>query len=534
MNPKQDPNTPKYNTTSGLLTDYGKSLGLKEVNSAITGADLAPQPKMKLPEPKATQPADFNLPETMSETDKEIAKIKAQKSTSESEISTLFQDIGLTKGKEAQYVTDAGGDKAEKDYNKYKADLLTEQTANRRAIERLQKNNPRGLFGGGLEQEVSRLERESLSKQADIAILGNAAKGDFDTALSIAKRKVESELAPLQAQLDAKKFVYENNKDLFSKAELSTLDTLIKADERKITNEADRLEKGNEMIINALSQGAGQSTTEKAKQLLANGGSVVEVATSLGKYAGDFLGNEIKRASLAKTNAEINKIASEIKSLNTPIDTNGLPNTTTGFVTKLMASAKNEKDLDASERQSLSKARTVIGQLDSLQTNIAGQNKTGFIKGRVNNFMESVGLDADVGTINAQLQAVVPNLARGTYGEVGVLTDNDIANYRKTLPRLDRPADQNDAVLALTLKTVLNSIENTLASAANSNVNVSGWTQDYVKIKNQINTIEDRIGVSKEAVNALILEDKTLVEPIKEMYQQGLTDGEILEALNAR
>ena len=523
----QDPNTPKYDRTSGLLTDYGKSLGLKETNSVITGADLAPVALMNLPTPKATQPTDVTLPEVTTPADKERARLA-------SGISSLLQNIGATQGKEAQYATEAGADKAQQEYDKFASQLEAEQLSNRRAIENLQKNNPQGLFGGGLEQETARLERESLSKQADIAILGNAAKGRFDTAMSIAKRKVDSELAPLKAELDAKKFIYENNKDLFSKAELSTLDTLIKADEKKVTDETTRLEKGNEMIINALSQGANSSSVEKAKQILSQGGSVVAVASSLGKYAGDFLGNEIKRASLAKTNAEIKKIASEIKSTGTVIDTTGLPNTTNGFITKLMASAKNEKDLDATERQSLSKARTVIGQLDSLQTNIAGQNKTGFIKGNVNNLLESVGLNSDVGTINAQLQAVVPNLARGTYGEVGVLTDNDIANYRKTLPRLDRPKDQNDAVLALTLKTVLNSIENTLSTASNSNINVSGWTQDYLKVKNQINAIEDRIGVTKEAVNNLILQDKTLVEPIKEMYKQGLTDGEILEALNGR
>lgn len=485
-----------------------------------------------LQQPKADLTPTITLPDAQTETEKEIAKIKAQAEAEKSGIASLISQIGTEQGKESQYITAEGGDTAQKEYDKYKSDLEAEQLSLRRATERLQRENPQGLFGGGLQQEISRLERESLSKQADIAILGNAAKGRYDTARDIAKRKVESALAPLQAQLDAKKFIYENNKDLFSKAELSKLDTLIKADERKVEQETDRLEKGNEMIINALAQGAGASLTTKAKEILARGGSIVEIASSLGKYAGDFLGNEIKRAALNKTNAEINKITSEIKS--SSIDTNTLPNTTNGFVTKLVASAKNSKDLDATERQSLSKARTVIGQLDSLQKNIAGQNKTGFIKGKVNNLLESVGLNADVGVINAQLQAVVPNLARGTYGEVGVLTDNDIANYRKTLPRLDRPQDQNDAVMALTLKTVLNSIENTLSTAANSNINVSGWTQDYLKIKNQINAIEDRIGVSKEAVNNLIAQDNTLLEPIKEMYNQGLNDGEILEALNAR
>jgi hypothetical protein len=306
MNPKQDPNTPKYDTTSGLLTDYGKSLGMKEVNSAITPADLAPAKPMTLPEPKATQPANFNLPDTTTPLEAEKVKIKAQKSSQESEISSLLTSLGITQGKEAQYVTDAGGDKAEKDYNKYKADLLTEQETNRKAIEKLQKNNPQGLFGGALQQEVSRLERESLSKQADIAILGNAAKGDYDSALSIAKRKVESELAPIKAELEAKKFVYENNKDLFSKAELSTLDGLIKADERKIKTEEDNKTKGEEMIVNALAMKAPNSVVQQARDVLAKGGTKFEVAQALGSYFRD-LDMELKTAQISKAWADAKK-----------------------------------------------------------------------------------------------------------------------------------------------------------------------------------------------------------------------------------
>jgi hypothetical protein len=56
----------------------------------------------------------------------------------------------------------------------------------------------------------------------------------------------------------------------------------------------------------------------------------------------------------------------------------------------------------------------------------------------------------------AQINSVVPNIARGVYGEVGVLTDADIQNYAKTLPNIKSTEDTNKLVLAMTLKTMLN------------------------------------------------------------------------------
>lgn len=419
-------------------------------------------------------------------------------------------------------------DSARKTSDRLNAQIMADAKATRDRIESLKHN-----FGGttaGLANEIGRIQNESSNHQADLAILKYVADNDYQGAKEIADRQVELKTSELKTKADNLKAYIEFNKADFDKEELRVYNEAQKKADREYDAQVKTEEAISEIKLNAAQNEVPASMLQKLSQAK----TLDEALAISGKYGTDYLTNQVKKANLEKTYKEIDKLNKEIGNLTNPLDTSNLPNTTAGFVTKLMASSKNEKDLDASERQSLSKARTVIGQLDSLQTNIAGQNKTGFLKGKVNNLLESVGLNADVGVINAQLQAVVPNLARGTYGEVGVLTDNDIANYRKTLPRLDRPKDQNDAVLAMTLKTVLNSIENTLSTATNSNINVSGWAQDYLKIKNQITDIEDRIGISKEAINNLILSDKTLSEPIKEMYQQGLTDGEILEALNAR
>lgn len=407
--------------------------------------------------------------------------------------------------------------------------ILSEQQANRRRIQALEKN-PTGMLTGALNDEINRVNNESLAKQADLSVIQMGIQGRYSDAKEIADRAVAVKMEQQRNYLDALKFNYQENKELFTKAEQRAFEAAQSDRERALDKEEADLKTISDMSLQVLQNGGSSSLATKVRQA-----KTVEEAISLaGKYGVDYLSNEIKKATLSKSNLEIKKLQKEIDGLDTPLDTSGLPNTTSGFVTKLMASSKNDKNLDATERNSLSKARTVVNQLDALQSNIAKQQGTSVIKGKTKNLLEKFGLNADVGVINAQLQAITPNLARGTYGEVGVLTDNDIANYRKTLPRLDRPQDQNDAVLALTLKTVLNSMENTLSSASNSGINVSGWTQDYINIKNQINTIEDRIGVTKESVNDLARQNPALLPAIKEMYQNNFTDGEILEALNAR
>jgi len=264
-----------------------------------------------LQQPKADLTPTITLPDAQTETEKEIAKIKAQAEAEKSGIASLISQIGTEQGKESQYITAEGGDTAQKEYDKYKSDLEAEQLSLRRTTERLQRENPEGLFGGGLQQEISRLERESLSKQADIAILANAAKGRYDTARDIAQRKVESAMAPLKAELEAKKFIYENNSALFSKAELSKLDSLIKADERKIEEETKDKEASNTMIINALQGKAPQSVVVKAQEAINAGKDSKEVAKILGNYSlsiDERLNNSLKQAQLSKLNAELDAI----------------------------------------------------------------------------------------------------------------------------------------------------------------------------------------------------------------------------------
>lgn len=107
--------------------------------------------------------------------------------------------------------------------------------------------------------------------------------------------------------------------------------------------------------------------------------------------------------------------------------------------------------------------------------------------------------DTKAQQIKAQLTAIVPNLARGIYGEVGVLTDQDIALYQQTLPNLRSTKEVRDALLAITAKSVYRSLENKLLIQAKGGVDVSAFAGDLTAMRNQTNQLLQSAGVPTES-----------------------------------
>ena len=116
--------------------------------------------------------------------------------------------------------------------------------------------------------------------------------------------------------------------------------------------------------------------------------------------------------------------------------------------------------------------------------------KTGPLAGA---FKSANPWDTQGQTIKAQLNSIVPNLARGVYGEVGVLTDNDIRTYSQTIPNLKSTEEVRNAVLYITLDMIGKSIKNTLKVNAAANRDVSGFTDIYTEMEATKNSILQQI-----------------------------------------
>ena len=139
----------------------------------------------------------------------------------------------------------------------------------------------------------------------------------------------------------------------------------------------------------------------------------------------------------------------------------------------------------------LQKTVAVINQLGDLQKSIS-QSVTGPIIGTLKKYNP---YDFDARAIQAQLQAVVPNLARGVYGEVGVLTDADIRNYIQTLPNLRSTDQQNKFVMAMTLRTVLRNYESQLETLSGAGYDISGFQGQYKNLKKKVDDLDSQIGI---------------------------------------
>lgn len=105
--------------------------------------------------------------------------------------------------------------------------------------------------------------------------------------------------------------------------------------------------------------------------------------------------------------------------------------------------------------------------------------------------------DTDANVLKAQLQWLVPTIARGIYWEVWVLTDNDVKLYAQTLPTLKWTKAINNWVLAVTLDVLAWWYKNTLTSLAWQWYDVSWLEWTYVNIKRQADQLRELIWMNE-------------------------------------
>ncbi len=181
--------------------------------------------------------------------------------------------------------------------------------------------------------------------------------------------------------------------------------------------------------------------------------------------------NELPTAQRAKVDAELTRLKSEAKASG---DTVG----------ELRASAGG-KDVAESFNTSFDKGVGVLQQIDQLQELIKSE-KTGPITGLVRS---NNPYDVKAREMKALLTSIIPNLARGVYGEVGVLTDNDVQLYSKTLPNITDTEATNKLILSATIKGVGRSLERKLKTQASAGRDVSGFVDEYLELMDRSNSL---------------------------------------------
>ena len=208
-------------------------------------------------------------------------------------------------------------------------------------------------------------------------------------------------------------------------------------------------------------------------------------------------GEELRKENLQ---ADIEKVRGSVVSnvtipgtITNTVATSGVMGSDVDPIPGIIAATAGGRLLTQSEAEPFTNAKRVAAGLQDLQDTLANANTDpilGVFK-RINPY------NLEAATIDAAITQLVPQLARGTYGEVGVLTDADVARYSDTLPNLTSTADQNKAIMALTLRKVRSGFVSQLESMAAAGRDVSGFAGIYSDFNQQISSLEDEIGVGQ-------------------------------------
>lgn len=154
------------------------------------------------------------------------------------------------------------------------------------------------------------------------------------------------------------------------------------------------------------------------------------------------------------------------------------------------------KNLQSSDNKTYKDLGLVTTQLDSLIPKIQEERKTSWggdkLKPIAGIIANNNPYDTKAADIKAQLQGIVPKIARGMFGEVGVLTDADIKNYVQTLPNIKQTADVQDVVALTLLGTLQSSMENALR-VDSATYDTSGLMPQYTMIKQKVAEMKAKV-----------------------------------------
>jgi hypothetical protein len=147
--------------------------------------------------------------------------------------------------------------------------------------------------------QASRISREAAIQALPIQAQLAAAQGDLASARQYVSEMFQIQSQDALAQYQFKSSVIDSVYQFADKQEQRRLDEIAKVEERKYQEEQDFLKTQNQMLTNALAQGAPAEVIEA----ISNGKTMLDVITAGGVYNGDVLDRKLKLAQLDALNA---------------------------------------------------------------------------------------------------------------------------------------------------------------------------------------------------------------------------------------
>jgi hypothetical protein len=376
------------------------------------------------------------------------------------------------------------------------------QLADRKTSSELTKARIEGAPGQGIAQsqrEVTQEDKEQAIRDTSLAAEAAILQGNIETGRALAKDAVDIALS--DREFNAKTALEQI--DYYQGIVDEETAQLLEAEKRGYEAEKEKIDELKDWTVKAIEAGATQSQIARLNDPNVSDEEKISLAQSVVGEKARYVAPETfslgKGESRYRVNADgtVELIAGGAQT--TPSQVSGQGG---DIFSVLEASSQYDKTLEASERQNITKAMNVAGQLNNLSDLVNLDSETygplvGQLRG-INPF------DTNAQEFKAIIQGIVPNLARGIYGEVGVLTDQDIENYAKTLPTLGSTEEVQDAMLGLTLKLVRDSVRNQLTIAAESGINVSGLTNTVERLDKMVGESLTPITMKSDEVNDLV------------------------------
>ena len=301
-------------------------------DTPISSSALAPATPMNIPPAPAASGAaglEGQLSEFAKQYQAQAAEAQKAKEQSGKDLAnSLFGTQGEASLTNDLYSRAGGVDETQRELQDINQQLLQEQEGFRREVETIQ-DNAEGLTRGAVAGRIDESRRKSLRTQADLSVIQLSKQGKFDSAKAIADRAIAVQLEKDKQRNDILKFIYEENKDLFDKAEQRAFTVAQGERERALDREEQNLKTISDLSLNALKNGAPSSIASQMRKA-----ATVEDAISIGGQYVDKYDRAIQQLQLENIRSQINERAAA--------------NTVTGPI-----SAVTGKPLSAEERKAL-------------------------------------------------------------------------------------------------------------------------------------------------------------------------------------
>lgn len=340
--------------------------------------------------------------------------------------------------------------------------------------------------------------------------------GNIQTAQTFIDNAIAAEFEPQKQIIEMKKTQLESIQDDLTAAEKREWDVQMKT----LDKEDKAIERVRDLKMTLAKNGLPMS-----KMAELDGKTEDEILS----VASNYLMSPKEKMEIQKLGLDIKKSVMELSQAQQFIDgTTGDP--TLDIITG--SQRFGDKRLTDSQLEKIQQATNALGSMETLQGLLIqgrdGVDLTGPLKGRTRTLMTQLGGDADAAAINATIQGLIPTVARGIFGEVGVLTNADIENYKKTVPNLNSTEEQNQLITLVMYDVLSRSVKNTLVTNAQNQANVSGFASTYMDVESRIDTLK----------SDLQYQEPEPVDPVNEIkmeasFNQSAQQGDITSQLNA-